>query len=120
MIKGLFAYDPFGPALSSAVVRIFLTASGLYTIRVPSLMDMILVIILVLNEWHRSDELSWANRFAHLRSNSAALEFPETAAELQLKDVNPNRQMVRSMVLGAFAIFCFVMVRSISLFSLVR
>lgn len=110
MIKGLFAYDTFGPAPSSAVVRIFLTALGLYTIRVPSSMVMILVIVLVLNEWHRSEELSWANRFAHQRPNSAALESSETATELQLKDVNSNRQMVRSMALGAFTVFCFVMV----------
>jgi len=93
---------------------------GGYTIWVPSSMIMILAIILVLNEWHRAEERRWANRFAHQQSNSAALEFPETAEELWLKVSDPNRQMGRSLALGALAMFSLVMVTAISVFSLTR
>ena len=91
---------------------------GGYTIWVPSSIIMILAIILVLNEWHLAEERRWANRFAHRQSNSAALEFPETAEELQLKVAGPNRQMGRSLALGALAMFCLVMVTAISVLSL--
>lgn len=91
---------------------------GGYTIWVPSSMIMILVIILVLNDWHRAEERRWATRFAHQQSNSAALEFPETAAELRLKVADPNRQMARSLALGALAMFCLVTVTAVSVLSL--
>ena len=91
---------------------------GGYTIWVPSSMIMILAIILVLNDWHRAEERRWATRFAHQRSNSAALVFPETAAELRLKVADPNRQMARSLALGALAMFCLVTVTAISVLSL--
>lgn len=81
-------------------------------------MVMILAIILLLNDWHRAEERRWATRFAHQHSNSAALEFPETAAELRLKVADPNRQMARSLGLGAFAMFCLVTVTVISVLSL--
>lgn len=93
---------------------------GGFTIWVPSSMVMILAIFLVLNDWHRSEERRWANRFAHQRPNSAALEFPETAAELLLKVADPNRRIGRSLALGAFAMFFLVMVTAMSVLSLVR
>jgi putative membrane protein len=93
---------------------------GGFTIWVPSSMVMILSIILVLNEWNRAEEQRWAMRFTHRCSNSAALEFPETAAELQLKVADPNRQVGRSLALGALAMFCLVMVTAISVLSMAR
>lgn len=93
---------------------------GGYTIWIPSSLIIILAIILVLNEWHRAEERRWANRFANRRSNSAALEFPETAEELYLKVAGPNRQMGRSLALGTLAMFCLVVVTAISVLSLAR
>jgi len=42
-------------------------------------------------------------------SNSAALEFPETAEELRLKVAEPNRDMGRTLAIGALVMFFIVM-----------
>ncbi len=91
---------------------------GGYTIWVPSSMIMIVAIILVLNEWHRAEERRWSTRFANRRSNSAALEFPETAHELSLKVADPNQQMGRSLALGAVAMFFLVVMTAIFVLAL--
>jgi putative membrane protein len=48
-------------------------------------------------------------------SNAAALEFPETAAELRLKVKKPNRDMGRTLALGAFAMFSIVMITLVTI-----
>ena len=48
-------------------------------------------------------------------SNVAALEFPETAAELRLKVEKPNRDMGRTLALGAFAMFSIVMITLVTI-----
>ena len=41
--------------------------------------------------------------------NAAALEFPETAEELRLKVAEPNRDMGRTLAIGALVMFFIVM-----------
>ncbi len=92
---------------------------GGYTIWVPSSMIMIVAIVLVFNGWNRSEERRWNARHALMRqSNSAALEFPETAEELRLKVTRPNRDLGRTLGLAAFSMFAIVMVTAITVASL--
>ncbi len=94
-------------------------AIGGYTIWVPSSMIMIVAIILVFNGWNRSEERRWNARHALMRqSNSAALEFPETAEELRLKVTRPNRDLGRTLGLAVFSMFAIVMVTAITVASL--
>ncbi|MSU89392.1 cytochrome c oxidase assembly protein [Rhodobacteraceae bacterium 2CG4] len=82
---------------------------GGYTIWVPSSMVLIVAIILVLNGWNASENRRWNSRYDLMRgANSAALEFPETAQELRLKVEKPNRDMGRTLALGAVAMFSVV------------
>ena len=83
---------------------------GGYMIWIPSSMVLIVAIILVMNGWNAAEERRWNSRGDLMRnSNSAALEFPETAAELRLKVNGPNRDMGRTLALCAFAMFTIVM-----------
>ena len=43
------------------------------------------------------------------RSNSAALEFPETAGELRLKVAGPNRRLAGALATTSLTIFLVVM-----------
>jgi len=49
------------------------------------------------------------------KSNSAALDFPETAEELRLKVAKPNRDMGRTLAMGAFAMFVVVMITLVTI-----
>ncbi|MFC4734730.1 MULTISPECIES: cytochrome c oxidase assembly protein [Roseobacteraceae] len=83
---------------------------GGYTIWVPSSMLMIAAIILVMNGWNAAEVRRWNSRYELVRgSNSAALEFPETAEELRLKVAKPNRDMGRTLAIGALVMFFIVM-----------
>ena len=83
---------------------------GGYTIWVPSSMLMIAAIILVMNGWNAAEVRRWNSRYDLMRgSNSAALEFPETAEELRLKVAEPNREMGRTLAIGALVMFLIVM-----------
>ena len=94
-------------------------AIGGYTIWVPSSMVMIAAIILVFNGWNRAEEHRWNARHALMReSNSAALEFPETAEELRIKVAKPNSDMGRTLAFGALAMFAVVMVTAITVLAL--
>lgn len=92
---------------------------GGYTIWVPSSMIMIVAIVLVFNGWNRAEERRWNARHMLMpESNSSALEFPETAAELRLKVTRPNRDLGRTLGLVAFSMFAVVMVTAITVASL--
>jgi putative membrane protein len=79
-------------------------------------MVLIAAIILVLNGWNAAEVRRWNTRYELMRgSNVAALEFPETAAELRLKVEKPNRDMGRTLALGAFAMFSIVMITLVTI-----
>lgn len=89
---------------------------GGYTIWVPSSMVMIVAIILVMNGWNAAEVRRWNARHTLMReSNSAALEFPETAEELRIKVTKPNRDMGRTLALGALAMFSIVMITVVTI-----
>ena len=89
---------------------------GGYTIWVPSSMLMIAAIILVMNGWNAAEVRRWNSRYELMRGlNAAALEFPETAEELRLKVAKPNREMGRTLALGAFAMFSVVMITLVTI-----
>ena len=92
---------------------------GGYTIWVPSSMIMIVAIVLVFNGWNRAEERRWNARHTLMQqSNSAALEFPETAQELRLKVTRPNRDLGRTLAVAALSMFAVVMVTAITVASL--
>ncbi len=76
-------------------------AIGGYTIWVPSSILMIAAILLLFVRWNAAEQRRWQNRHLGGGSNSAALEFPETARELRLKTEAPNRSIAR--LLGALS-----------------
>lgn len=89
---------------------------GGYTIWVPSSMLMIAAIILVMNGWNAAEVRRWNSRYELVRgSNCAALEFPETAEELRLKVAEPNRDMGRTLAIGAFAMFSIVTITLVTI-----
>ncbi|MGI3212699.1 cytochrome c oxidase assembly protein [Roseovarius tibetensis] len=112
----------YGPSGSRGTISALSDETmGGYTIWVPSSMIMIAAIILVFNGWNRAEEQRWNARHILMgQSNSAALEFPETAAELRLKVAKPNRDMARTLAFGALAMFAIVMVTAITVLSLGR
>lgn len=85
-------------------------ASGGYVIWVPSNMMILVAIVLTIHGWNAAEERRFARRYEWTGSNTAALEFPETAAELRLKVAGPNRRMAQSLALGSLTIFVIVMV----------
>ena len=85
---------------------------------VPSSMVMIVAILLVMNEWNKDEEERWQVRNEKRLSNSAALEFPETAYELKLKSAEPNRRMGQTLAIGSLAMFTIVILTAVTVLQL--
>lgn len=92
--------------------------TGGYIIWVPSSMVMIVAIMLIMNGWNRFEEVRWQGRNDRRGSNSAALEFPETAYELKLKTDGPNQRMGRTLAIGALSMFAIVLTTAITVLQL--
>jgi putative membrane protein len=88
------------------------TAGG-YAIWVPSSFVIIGAIILVFIGWNGAEVRRWNARHDWTGSNSAALEFPETAFEMRLKVTGPNRRMGRTLALVSAAMFVTVMITGV-------
>lgn len=88
---------------------------GGFVIWVPSSMMIIIAIILTFHGWNAAEERRLARRYEWTGSNTAALEFPETAAELRLKVAGPNRRMGLGLALGCFVVFGIVMAMAITI-----
>ena len=91
---------------------------GGYIIWVPSSMMIIIAIIATFRGWNAAEERRFARRYEWTGSNSAALEFPETAAELRIKVAGPNRRMGQSLALGSLALFSIVLATAITVLQL--
>ena len=91
---------------------------GGYVIWVPASMMIIIAIIVTFQGWNAAEERRFARRYEWTGSNTAALEFPETAAELRLKVAGVNPRMGRSLALGCFALFGVVMATAITVLQL--
>ncbi|MBM9595105.1 cytochrome c oxidase assembly protein [Roseitranquillus sediminis] len=87
---------------------------GGYTIWVPSSMVVIAAMLVVFNGWHRSEEQVWQRRLEWTGSNSAALEFPQTAAELRLKVAERNVRTGRTLALSAATMLLLVLATAIT------
>jgi len=93
-------------------------ATGGYLIWAPSSMIVMVALVLVLNGWNRAEERRWKARHQIMRqSNAAALEFPETAAELWLKVALPNRRLARSLGIVVVVMFATVIATTITMHS---
>lgn len=89
---------------------------GGYTIWVPSSMVMIVTVLFIITGWNAAEVRRWKNRHALMRqSNSAALEFPETATELRLKVADPNRRVAGALATTSLSIFLVVMATVITI-----
>jgi len=80
---------------------------GGYTIWVPSSMIFIVGVLIVLHGWGKYEDRQFNLRHLWSGSNSSALEYPETAAELRLKLRSPNQAtavVLASVSLGIFII----------------
>ncbi len=88
---------------------------GGFVIWVPSSMMIIIAIVLTINRWNAAEERRLARRYEWTGSNTAALEFPETAAELRIKVARPNRQIAQSLGIGTLALFMLVMLMAIQI-----
>ena len=87
---------------------------GGYTIWVPSSVVVIIAMLVVFNGWNRTEERAWARRLEWTGSNSAALDYPETAEELHLKVAEPNRRVGRTLALAAATMFLIVLATAIT------
>ncbi len=88
-------------------------AAGGFLIWAPSSMMSLIGMMLVMNLWNRAEETRLRRfRSGALRSNSAALEFPETAEELRLATTAVNLRTGR--LLGLLSATMFVIVFSMA------
>lgn len=72
---------------------------------VPSSMMIIITVLLTMNGWNAAEERRLERRYEWSGSNTAALEFPETAMELRLKVAGPNRRLAQSLALVSLTMF---------------
>ncbi len=89
--------------------------SGGYVIWVPSSMMIIIAIILSLHGWNAAEERRIARRYEWTGSNTAALEFPETAEELRMKVGAANRRMGQTLALGSATLTGIVLATAITI-----
>lgn len=83
---------------------------GGYAIWVPSSMVMIVAMLFIFTGWNAAETRRWDSRHALIRrSNSAALEFPETARELRLRTDGPNRRIAAALATVSISIFLVVL-----------
>ncbi len=83
---------------------------GGYTIWVPSSILILLTLLILTNGWNAAESRHWAARHGWRGSNSAALEYPETAEELWLKVKDTNRRTGRTMAAISLTVFAFVVI----------
>ena len=91
---------------------------GGYIIWVPASMMTVIAIMVTFYGWNAAEERRFARRYEWTGSNTAALEFPETAAELRIKVDAPNRRMGQSLALVCFTLFGIVMATAITIHQL--
>ena len=68
----------------------------------------VLAILLVFNGWNRSEARHWERRHKWRASNSAALEYPETARELRMVVRQRNAAAARGLGLLSLSVFLVV------------
>ncbi len=81
---------------------------GGYILWVPSSMMCLTAIFIVLYALGRQEERDYARRLAWSPSNSAALEFPQTAQELRIKVAAVNRATGTTLALVSAGMFILV------------
>ena len=110
-------YDAFGGRGGFAPLAD--ESAGGFIIWMPSSAVMIVAILFIVTRWNAAEVRRWENRHALMRrSNAAALEFPETAAELRLKVADPNRRVAGALATTSLSIFLVVMATAMVIVSL--
>lgn len=83
--------------------------AGGFFIWVPAPMMGLVSIVILITAWNRHEVLRFERFLTGPRSNSAALEFPETAEELWMKVEKPNRSVALGVALLPLGTFLFLM-----------
>jgi len=83
--------------------------SGGFVIWIPGSMMALVAILITVVGWNRYEVHRERQRYANRFSNSAALEFPETAEELWMKVRKPNRRVGIGLSFIPISIFLFVL-----------
>lgn len=83
--------------------------AGGFIIWVPAPMMGLIAILVLMSAWNRFEVQRFQRYLSGSLSNSAALEFPETAEELWMKVEKPNRDTALGVALLPIGIFLFLM-----------
>jgi putative membrane protein len=83
--------------------------TGGFVIWIPGSMMALVSILITVVGWNRYEVYRDQRRYSMRFSNSAALEFPETAEELWMKVRKPNRRVGLGLSAIPIAIFLFVL-----------
>ena len=89
--------------------------AGGFLIWQPMSMMSLIAILIVFAGWNRSEDRHWARRDKWRASNSAALEFPQTAAELRLVVTPVNRRVGTGLAMLPLAVFAIVLTTAVTL-----
>ena len=83
--------------------------AGGFIIWIPAPMMGLISIIIIISAWNRFEVQRYERYLAGSLSNSAALEFPQTAEELWMKVKKPNRDTALGVALLPLGMFILVM-----------
>ncbi len=90
-------------------------SGGGYIIWVPASMMCIVAIIILMRVWDDAENRRLSRRYEWTGSNTAALEFPQTAEELRIKVDTPNRRVAQGLGMGVMTLFLLVVATAISI-----
>jgi len=90
-MKSMVLYSAYGDERLFGLHPLADEAVGGYIMWVPSSMMALIAILIVFHKWGKDEEQRYQRSREWTGSNSAALEFPQTAEELDLKVGHANR-----------------------------
>ncbi len=92
--------------------------AGGFLIWQPMSMMSLIALLIVFNGWNRFEERRWARRGRWTASNSAALEFPQTANELRMLVRPVNRRIGLGLAMLPLTVFALVITTAVTVLAL--